>query len=70
MKFRIKRGDITLEYERPPMRAARFRALCLLAAIGLYAGMVCTVANLCGLYGLVAVGAVTLVCVIVSHSSD
>ena len=43
------------------MKAGRFRALCALAAVGVYAGMVVAVTALCGLVGLIVVGAVTFV---------
>lgn len=52
MKVRFDLNGVTLEYERPPMPEHRFRALCLLAAVGLYVGMVCGVAALCGAVGV------------------
>ena len=52
MRVRFDLNGVTLEYERPPMPEHRFRALCLLAAGGLYVGMVCGVAALCGAAGV------------------
>ena len=46
MKVRSDLNGVTLEYECPPMPEYRFRALCLLAAGGMYAYMVCNVAVL------------------------
>lgn len=53
MKIRFERGGVVFEYEQPPMKESRFRALCALAAAGVYAGMVSAVAALCGLPGLI-----------------
>ena len=52
MKVRSDLNGVTLEYECPPMPEYRFRALCLLAAGGMYAYMVCNVAVLCGAAGV------------------
>jgi len=70
MKALLKRDDVSLEYEHQPMQGGRFRALCLLAAIGIYAGMVVAVANACGLPGLIVVGVVTLLCGLMACLSD
>ena len=43
------------------MKEGRFRALCLLAAAGVYAGMVAAVAALCSVPGLVLLLAGTVV---------
>lgn len=48
------------EYERPPMPEGRFKALCLLAAGGLYVCLVAAVAALCGTIGVGVVAAATL----------
>ncbi|MCI8623764.1 MAG: hypothetical protein HFG26_08890 [Provencibacterium sp.] len=53
MKIRIEREDGVFEYERRPMRRARFRALCAIAIAAIYAGALITVAALCGVPGLV-----------------
>lgn len=52
MKMRLVLYGVTVEYERPPMPEHRFKALCLLAAGGMYVGMVCGVAALCGAAGV------------------
>lgn len=52
MKIRLERGGVVFEYERQPMKESRFRAVCALAAAGVYAGMVVGVAALCGGFGL------------------
>lgn len=53
-----RRYGFTVRIDRPPLEKGRFRALCGLAAAGVYAGMVVTVAALCGLPGLIVVGVV------------
>ncbi len=63
MKVLIGAGDkyAALKKEpKPPMSYGRFRALCELAAWGIYAGMVVAVAALCGFPGLITVGVVTV----------
>ena len=40
MRIRLERSGTVFEYERPPMPEHRFKALCLLAAGGLYVGLV------------------------------
>lgn len=60
MKIRLERGGAVFEYEHRPMSKRRFLALCALAAVGVYAGMVIAVAALCGLFGVLLVGVVTL----------
>lgn len=59
MKIRMERRGVTFEYERQPMKENRFRALCLLTAAGMYAGMVAAVAALCGGWGLVIIAVAT-----------
>lgn len=51
---------IRLEFELRPMPEGRFRALCAIAAAGVYAGMVIAVASLCGGFGLLMVLAGTV----------
>lgn len=63
MKIRLERDGVTFEFERQPLPDARFKAICRLAAAGVYAGMVVGVADLCGLPGVVAVGAVTVIAI-------
>lgn len=69
MRVRIDRrlDGFTVEVDRPPMKAGRFRALCALVAVGVYAGMVVAVTALCGLVGLIVVGAVTFVVGVVQN---
>lgn len=52
MKIRLERNGTVFEYERQPMKEIRFRVLCALAAVGVYAGLVIGVAALCGGFGL------------------
>ncbi len=61
MRIRLERRGTVFEYERPPMPEHRFKALCLLAAGGLYVGLVAAVAALCGGWGVVAIMIVTLI---------
>lgn len=67
MRVRFDLNGVTLEYERPPMPEHRFKALCLLAAGGMYAGMVAKVAASCGLAGVGVIAVATfLVCMAAS----
>ena len=61
-----RRDGFTVKIDRPPMKENRFRALCALAAAGIYAGMVWAVIALCGLLGLIAVGGVTVLIALLS----
>lgn len=60
MRIRLERSGTVFEYERPPMPEHRFKALCLLAAGGLYIGLVAAVAALCGGWGVLMAAVVTL----------
>ena len=60
MRIQLERSGTVFGYERPPMPEHRFKALCLLAAGGLYVGLVAAVAALCGGWGVVAIMVVTL----------
>lgn len=60
MRIRLERSGTVFEYERPPMPEHRFKALFLLAAGGLYVGLVAAVAALCGGWGVLMVAVVTL----------
>lgn len=60
MRIRLERSGTVFEYERPPMPEHRFKALCLLAARGLYVGLVAAVAALCGGWGVLMAAVVTL----------
>lgn len=69
MKIRLEHNGTAFEFERPPMPEGRFRALCVLAAAGVYAGMVWAVAALCDVPGLVLVLVGTVVAVLASKES-
>ena len=60
MRIRLERSGTVFEYERPPMPEGRFKALCLLAAGGLYVCLVAAVAALCVTIGVGVVAAATL----------
>lgn len=62
MKLHLEVDGKVFDFDRRPMRSGRFRALCKLAAAGIYAGMVAAVASICGFPGLVVVAVVTLLC--------
>ena len=68
MRIRLERSGTVFEYERPPMPEHRFKALCLLAAGGLYVGLVAAVAALCGGFGVLMVAAVTLFVVMIASA--
>lgn len=61
MKIRLEHNGVTFEYTRPPLPGDRFRAVCGLAAAGIYAGMVVGIAALCGLPGVITVAFATAV---------
>lgn len=63
MKISIdKREDgFTVHIDRPPLPEGRFKAVCALAAVWVYASMVIGVAALCGGWGVVAVAGLTVV---------
>ena len=64
MRIRFEHNGTVFEYERKPMPEGRFKAVCGLAAAGLYTGLALGVAALCGLPGLIAVGVVTVLAVL------
>ncbi len=59
MKIKFEHNGTAFEYQTRPMRKSYFRALCGLAAGGLYAGLTLGIAALCGLPGLIVVGVVS-----------
>jgi len=64
MKIIISRhdgGGFTVSIDRPLLPERRFKAVCAIAAAGVYAGMVIAAAALCGLSGLIVVGVVTTI---------
>lgn len=68
MRIRLEHNGTVFEYERRPMPEGRFKALCVLAAAGVYAGMVWAVATLCGGWGVLMVAAVTLFVVMIASA--
>lgn len=70
MRIHLEHNGTVFEYERHPLPERRFRAICGLVAAGVYAGMVATVAALCGGCGLLAVVIATVLVVMVSKGMD
>ena len=68
MKIRLEHNGTVFEFERRPMPEGRFKALCVLAAAGVYAGMVWAVAALCGGWGVLMVAVVTLFVVMIASA--
>jgi hypothetical protein len=68
MRIRLEHNGTVFEYERRPMPEGRFKALCVLAAAGVYAGMVWAVAALCGGFGVLMVAVVTLFVVMIASA--
>ena len=60
MRIKLDLHGVAFEYERPRMPERRFRALCLLAAAGIYGGVTVAVAALCGLPGVGLIAVLTL----------
>lgn len=61
MRIRLELNGTTFEFERKPMPERRFKALCLLAAGGMYARMAIGIAKLCGIWGLLVLAAATFI---------
>ncbi len=70
MKIHVEHNGTVFEFESRPMKEGRFRALCLLAAAGVYAGMVAAITALCGLPGLGVAGVVTLFVILIGKGAD
>ena len=68
MRIRLEHNGTVFEFERRPMPEGRFKALCVLAAAGAYAGMVWAVAALCGGWGVLMVAVVTLFVVMIASA--
>ena len=68
MRIRLEHNGTVFEYERRPMPEGRFKALCALAAAGVYAGMVWAVATLCGGWGVAAIALVTVFVVMIASA--
>ena len=60
MRIRLEHNGVAFEFERKPMPEGRFRTLCLLAAAGIYGGMVAAVTALCGIWAVVVIMVVTV----------
>lgn len=60
MKLHVEYKGRVCDYETHSMREGRFRALCKLAAAGIYAGMVVAITSICSFSGLVVMAVVTL----------
>ena len=54
---------------RPPMSDSHFRALCILAAAGLYTVLVLGIAALCGTFGVLIVAVATFFITMLSAGS-
>lgn len=67
MRIRLEHNGTTFEFERPPMPEGRFRALCQLAAGGMYAGMAVGIAKLCGIWGLLVLAAATFIFILAAN---
>lgn len=61
MRIRLENNGSSFEFERPPMPEHRFKALCMLAAGGMYARMAIGIAKLCGIWGLLVLAAATFI---------
>ena len=68
MRIRLEHNGTVFKFERRPMPEGRFKALCALAAAGVYAGMVLAVAALCGGWGVLMVAVVTLFVVMIASA--
>lgn len=68
MRIRLEHNGTVFEFERRPMPEGHFKALCALAAAGVYAGMVLAVAALCGGWGVLMVAVVTLFVVMIASA--
>lgn len=67
MKIRLEHNGTVFEFERKPMPEHRFKALCLLAAGGMYAGMTIGIAKLCGVWGLLILAAATFIFILAAN---
>ena len=52
MRICLKHNGTVFEYERKPIPEGRFKAVCAIAAAGIYASMTAAVTALCGIPGL------------------
>ena len=65
MRIHLVRNGAVFAYERPPLPEHRFKALCLLAAGGLYVGLM---AALCGAVGVGIIAAATLFAILFANA--
>lgn len=65
MRIHLERNGAVFAYERPPLPEHRFKALCLLAAGGLYVGLM---AALCGAVGVGIIAAATLFAILFANA--
>lgn len=63
MKMKLDLHGVSFECEKSPMSEQRFKAMCLLAAAGMYVGLVISVTSICGFHGLVAMAIATVLSV-------
>lgn len=61
MKIEFRLGELEYKYERQPMSAVRFRALCLLAAAALYVCLVLGIVYLNSAFSAGVIAIITLV---------
>lgn len=67
MKIHFEHNGTTLEYERRPMPEHRIKALCLLAAGGLYVGLAVGIAKLCGIWGILVLAGATVLAILAAN---
>lgn len=67
MRIRLENNGSSFEFERPPMPEHRFKALCLLAAGGMYAQMAVSIAKLCGGWGLIILAGATVLAIMAAN---
>lgn len=67
MRIRLELNGTTFEFERKPMPERRFKALCLLAAGGMYARMAVGIAKLCGGWGLIILAGATVLAIMAAN---
>lgn len=60
MRFRFEFDGKVFEFEHKPIAESRFKALCGLAAGGLYVSLVWIVGTLCSFPGVVVIGVLTV----------
>ncbi len=61
MKIRLEHNGTVFEYRLEPMPEGRFKVVCGLVGAGLYVRLALGLSAACGIYGLAAVAAVTVI---------